>query len=233
MKIVVLTGAGISAESGLKTFRDSNGLWEGHRVEDVATPEAFARNPSLVQEFYNQRRRQLAEVEPNAAHAALARLEEHFGNDFLLVTQNVDDLHERAGSRHLLHLHGELLKKRCTACGVVSECRDDLQVSDRCAGCHKSGGMRPDIVWFGEMPYHLDSIQTRLEDADLFIAIGTSAVVHPAAAFFMTAALNGAHTIEMNLAGTDKSSLFHQLIEGPATETVPSMVERLIGGWCV
>jgi len=227
MKIVVLTGAGVSAESGLKTFRDSNGLWEGHKVEDVATPQAFGRNAKLVHDFYNQRRRQLAQVEPNAAHTALARLEEHFGNDFLLVTQNVDNLHERAGSRRLLHLHGELLKKRCEWCGVASECHVDLHVSDRCASCHRPGGMRPDIVWFGEMPYHLDEIQTALEEADLFIAIGTSAVVYPAATFFMTAALHGARTIEVNLTTTDKSPLFHQQIEGPASIMVPLLVDQL------
>ncbi|MEO5715107.1 MAG: NAD-dependent deacylase [Luteolibacter sp.] len=230
MKIVILTGAGISAESGLKTFRDGDGLWEGHRVEDVATPQAFGRNAKLVHDFYNQRRRQLAEVKPNAAHTALARLEEHFGHDFLIVTQNVDDLHERAGSQRLLHLHGELLKKRCEWCGVVSECHEDLQVSDRCTSCNRAGGMRPDIVWFGEMPYHLDEIQTALENADRFIAIGTSAVVYPAATFFMTAALGGAHTIEVNLAATDKSSLFHERMEGAATEVVPRLVEQLIGG---
>ncbi len=230
MKIVILTGAGISAESGLNTFRGSDGLWEGHRVEDVATPEAFDRDPHLVNDFYNTRRRQLADVKPNAAHHALARLEEHAGDNVLLVTQNVDDLHERGGSKNLLHLHGELLKKRCQHCGIVTPCHQDIHPEDLCSKCHRPGGMRPDIVWFGEMPFHLDEIGAALEEADLFIAIGTSALVYPAANFFDIAAAHGARTIEVNLASTARSSEFDERIEGPASRQVPRLVSRLTGG---
>lgn len=228
VKIVVLTGAGVSAESGLKTFRDNNGLWEGHRVEEVATPEAFARNAAMVHEFYNFRRQQLADVIPNAAHHALVRLEDHFGEDFLLITQNVDDLHERAGSRRLLHMHGELLKKRCERCGVVSDCREDLHVSDVCSSCGQDGGMRPHIVWFGELPLHLDEIQNALEQADVFVAIGTSAQVYPAAQFFAIAAQHGAFTIEVNLAETTRSEEFSERRVGPASEQVPLLVDELL-----
>jgi len=230
MKIVILTGAGISAESGLNTFRDSDGLWEGHRVEDVATPEAFERDPRLVNDFYNTRRTQLGTVKPNPAHQALARLEQFAGEGFLLVTQNVDDLHERGGSKNLLHLHGELLKKRCQHCGIVTPCHGDIHPEDTCANCHRSGGMRPDIVWFGEMPFHLDEIGKALGEADLFIAIGTSALVYPAANFFAIAAAHGARTVEVNLAATVRSSEFDELMQGPASEQVPRLVSRLTGG---
>ncbi|WP_338286126.1 NAD-dependent deacylase [Luteolibacter sp. LG18] len=230
MKIVILTGAGISAESGVKTFRDHNGLWEGHRIEDVATPEAFDRDPALVHDFYNKRRHQLAEVHPNAAHVALVELEAAFGNDFLLITQNVDDLHERAGSERVLHMHGELLKKRCQWCSEVTPCEPAavLDTADRCGQCGSTRGMRPDIVWFGEMPYHLDEIEIALRDADVFIAIGTSAVVYPAAQFFAMAAMHGATTIEINLAPTARSNEFDERLFGPATETVPKLVRDLI-----
>lgn len=229
MKIVVLTGAGISAESGLKTFRDSNGLWEGHRVEDVATPEAFGRNPRMVNDFYNMRRHQLGEVKPNDAHRALARLEEYAGDHFLLVTQNVDDLHERGGSKHLLHLHGELLKKRCVWCGIVTPCVNDIHPEDSCSKCGRAGGMRPDIVWFGEMPFFLDEIGMALEECDLFISIGTSSQVYPAANFFAIAASHGARTIEVNLAATARSDEFDEIMQGPASEQVPRLVARLTG----
>ncbi len=226
--VVVLTGAGISAESGLKTFRGADGLWEGHRVEEVATPEAFARNAALVHQFYNQRRRQLPEVAPNAAHAALARLEAEFGERFVLVTQNVDDLHERAGSRRVLHMHGELLKKRCQWCESVSECRTDLDPSDRCEACGRDFGMRPHIVWFGEMPFHLDEIEEALVSADVFAAIGTSSQVYPAAGFVHTAEACGAHTVEFNLQHTQLSPVFSESILGPAAETVPVWAEEVL-----
>ncbi|MFD0894417.1 NAD-dependent deacylase [Luteolibacter ambystomatis] len=230
MKVVILTGAGISAESGVKTFRDNHGLWEGHRVEDVATPEAFGRNSALVHDFYNQRRRQLSEVIPNAAHQALVELEKYLGNDFLLITQNVDDLHERAGSERVLHMHGELLKKRCVWCEVVTPCETttSLDSTDLCEACGRDLGMRPDIVWFGEMPYYLDRIEIALRDAEVFIAIGTSAVVYPAAQFFAMASMHGAKTIEVNLAATARSNEFDQRLFGPATETVPKLVAELI-----
>ena len=157
-RVFVLTGAGVSAESGLRTFRDSDGLWEGHRVEDVATPEAYSRNPKMVHEFYNMRRTQLLGVEPNAAHRALAQLEDHLGDHLTLVTQNVDDLHERGGSRDVWHMHGELLKKRCELCGRVSDCHGELSVFSKCSSCGHAGGLRPHIVWFGELPFLMDEI---------------------------------------------------------------------------
>ena len=225
--IVVLTGAGVSAESGLKTFRDDDGLWEGHRVEEVATPEAFKRNPELVHHFYNLRRNRLREVAPNPAHQALARLEEMLGDRFLLVTQNVDDLHERAGSRRLLHMHGELLKMRCGLCGVVSECSHDLAGSARCGSCGGVGGMRPHIVWFGEMPLYLEEIDRALRHAALFVAIGTSGHVYPAAGFIHTAQAAGARTLEFNLAETALTDAFDESVVGPAAETVPRWVEKV------
>ncbi|MEM1293836.1 MAG: Sir2 family NAD+-dependent deacetylase [Verrucomicrobiota bacterium] len=226
--IVILTGAGISAESGLKTFRDSNGLWEGHRPEEVATPEAFAANPDMVHRFYNQRRAQLSEVEPNAAHLALADLEKSLGDDFLLVTQNVDNLHERAGNTRVLHMHGELGKMRCALCSVTSPCTTDLATTDVCESCDRPGGLRPDIVWFGEMPYHLDRIYEALEAADLFIAIGTSGVVYPAAQFVSHARQHRARTVEINLEAAANSDIFDESILGPATEKVPIYVERVL-----
>lgn len=230
MKIVILTGAGISAESGVKTFRDNGGLWEGHRIEDVATMEAFESNPKLVHEFYNLRRRQLAEVSPNAAHVALAELEQHFGDDLLLIAQNVDDLHERAGSTRPLHMHGELLIKRCYWCADVQPCDHDLSSDDRCESCGAARGMRPHIVWFGEMPLEMDRIEQALIQADVFVAIGTSALVYPAAMFFSAASAHGAKTIEVNLAGTARSAEFDECLVGPATEKVPELVTRLIRG---
>src|SRR5690606_316342 len=223
MRIVVLTGAGVSAESGLRTFRDAGGLWEGHDVKEVATPEAFARDPDLVHRFYDARRRQLREVEPNAAHRALARLEHESGHDVLLVTQNVDDLHERAGSRDVLHMHGELLKARCLACGARVEWREDLLPRPPCPRCG-TPALRPDVVWFGEVPYHLDAIYDALWDCDVFAAVGTSGVVYPAAGFVRTARSAGARTIEMNLGASEAASAFDEVREGPATVTVPAWV---------
>lgn len=230
MKVVVLTGAGISAESGIRTLRDQNGLWEGCAVDQVATRIGFGRDPELVNRFYNQRRRQLPEVVPNAAHLALAELERSLGDDFLLVTQNIDDLHERAGSTRLIHMHGELLKKRCIWCNRLSSCTDDLSASDECEKCGREMGMRPDVVWFGEVPYGLERIHAALKGTEIFAAIGTSGVVEPASRFSAKARVYGARTIEINTADTAKSGDFDERLRGPASEIVPEWVEGLIGG---
>jgi NAD-dependent deacetylase len=229
--IVVLTGAGISAESGLATFRGAGGLWEGRRAEDVATPEAFARDPALVHRFYNQRRRQLHDpmIKPNAAHAALARLEALWPGNMLVVTQNVDDLHERAGSRHLLHMHGELRRVRCTGCGDERLWLGDLEVDTACPACGKAGGMRPAIVWFGEMPLGLDRIMAALQACDLFVAIGTSGHVYPAAGFVeLVRDMGRAHTIEINLEPSAVRSAFAERRAGPAGSIVPALVDELL-----
>ena len=211
-RIVILTGAGISAESGIRTFRDSNGLWENHDVQEVASPAGFARNPELVLRFYNQRRQQLLSdsVKENAAHKALARLEKEFSGELLLVTQNVDDLHERAGSQNLIHIHGELLKKRCIYSELASEVRTDLSVEDVCDCCSQAGTLRPHIVWFGEMPFGMERIQASLQECDLFISIGTSGAVYPAAGFVSVANQCGADTVTLNLEEADNGlSLIH------------------------
>lgn len=229
--IVILTGAGISAESGIRTFRDSNGLWEDHRVEDVASPEGYARDPKLVQNFYNIRRQQLlsGEVSENAAHVALARLEREHPGEVLLVTQNVDDLHERAGSKNMIHIHGQLLEKRCTRCGKVSEVRGDLSTDDICESCGHKGAVRPNIVWFGEMPFEMDRIEKELQKCDLFISIGTSGAVYPAAGFVGVANTVGAETIILNLEESDNGYTFSRGEYGPATEVVPKFVDELLG----
>ena len=219
MKILVLTGAGISAESGLSTFRDNNGLWENHRVEDVATPEAFTRNPDLVHKFYNLRRANLKNVKPNPAHFALAEAEKKF-NNFLLVTQNVDNLHERAGSRNLIHMHGELLGKKCTFCNKISRIDGKLCKELVCEFCGKAGGLRPDIVWFGEMPYEMDRIYQELLQCDLFVSIGTSGSVYPAAGFVEIANQAGARTVELNLEPGEQKSHFQESIYGKASDIV-------------
>lgn len=224
-RIVILTGAGISAESGVPTFRGPDGLWEGHRVEDVATPEAFGRDPILVQRFYDARRAALANVAPNAAHLALARLDAEWEGSLLLVTQNVDDLHERAGSMRLLHMHGELKSALCLSCGIRAGWDRQLIDGPACPECGVPGGLRPDIVWFGEMPYHMEEIADALESADLFVAIGTSGQVYPAAGFVDMARSAGARTIEINLEPT--SSLFDEHRTGPASELVPQLVAEL------
>jgi NAD-dependent deacetylase len=225
--IVILTGAGISAESGLRTFRAADGLWEDHRVEDVATPEAFVRDPQLVQRFYNERRQQLKNVQPNAAHHALARLEREWPGDVLVVTQNVDDLHDRAGSRNLIHMHGELLKARCLVCGHVCSWSDDILAESACPSCARIGRLRPHIVWFGEMPLELDRIGDALERCHLFAAIGTSGNVYPAAGFVSMVA-PGTHTLELNLDASMVSSVFTKCRQGRATELVPAWVEELL-----
>ncbi|WP_028969229.1 NAD-dependent deacylase [Sphingomonas sp. URHD0057] len=227
-RIVVLTGAGISAESGLATFRGEDGLWEGHRVEDVATPEAFGRDPALVHKFYNARRAQLAEVEPNAAHLALARLEAEWPGAFLLVTQNVDNLHERAGSKQLIHMHGENSKAWCIACDRRSPWSAPIGEDSPCPECRAVGALRPDIVWFGEMPYDMDRIEEALRDCDLFVSIGTSGAVYPAAGFVQTARYCGARTLEMNLEPSIGSIYFGESRIGRAGELVPAWVDELL-----
>jgi NAD-dependent deacetylase len=257
--IVVLTGAGISADSGLATFRGADGLWEGHRVEDVATPEAYARDPALVHQFYDARRARLSEVEPNAAHRALARLDAEWPGELLIVTQNVDDLHERAGANRLLHMHGELAKGWCLACGerfpwqgpmspstVRPEPVEGLHFSrdasegqpfdklrtngsvNACPSCQAVGQIRPDIVWFGEMPYEMERIEDALRGADLFVSIGTSGAVYPAAGFVQTARYCGAHCIEMNLEPSQGSIFFDESRMGRAAELVPAWVEEMV-----
>lgn len=229
MKVVVLTGAGISAESGVPTFRDSDGLWEGHDVMEVATPEGFAHNPTLVHRFYDLRRAHLARVHPNPAHLALARLERVIGDDLTVITQNVDDLHERAGSRRVLHMHGALRSALCLACGQRFEWEGDLGHAPPCPGC-SSASLRPDVVWFGEMPYRMDEALYALQQADLFVAVGTSAQVQPAAAFVHWAAEQGARTMEINLAATLSTHDFHESRQGPAGDLVPLWVDEFLAG---
>jgi len=226
--IVILTGAGISAESGLQTFRAADGLWEGHRVEDVATPEAFARNPALVHHFYDARRERLGEVVPNAAHVALARLDAEWPGELLIVTQNVDDLHERAGAKRLLHMHGELTSGWCLSCNARFGWSGAMGEAAQCPACETVGRVRPDIVWFGEMPYEMERIDAALMNADLFVSIGTSGAVYPAAGFVQTAAYCGAQTLEINLEPSQGSIFFDERRYGPAGEEVPKWVGELL-----
>jgi NAD-dependent deacetylase len=228
--IVILTGAGVSAESGVATFRGPDGLWEGHRVEDVATPEAFARHPALVHAFYDARRAKLDNVEPNAAHRALARLDAQWPGDLLLITQNVDDLHDRAGSKRLLHMHGELRKGWCLACDQRSAWSGAMGEAAVCPSCGRTGRVRPDIVWFGEMPYGMEQIDEALQRCDLFVSIGTSGAVYPAAGFVQTAGYCGAHCLEMNLEPSLGSIFFDESRMGPAAELVPAWVEDILRG---
>jgi NAD-dependent deacetylase len=228
--IVVLTGAGISAESGIQTFRTEDGLWENHRVEDVATPEGFAADPDLVQDFYNQRRKKLLseKVKPNAAHLALGHLEQKSGGKVTVITQNIDNLHERGGSKRVIHMHGELLKARCCTSGQVIEQQQDLHTGDLCQCCTKPSQLRPHIVWFGEMPLQMEEIYTAIADADLFISIGTSGVVYPAAGLVQEARLYGAHTIEINLEPSAVESQFAEKRYGKASIEVPKLVKELL-----
>jgi NAD-dependent deacetylase len=227
--IVVLTGAGISRESGLATFRDPDGIWAQVRIEDVATPEAFRRDPARVQAFYNARRAQLRDpaIQPNAAHLALAELERRWPAPFLLVTQNVDDLHDRAGSHRMVHMHGELAKARCGRCAAVHPWECDLSAATPCPACGRTGGLRPHVVWFGEMPLEMDRIAEALEGCGLFVSIGTSGAVYPAAGF--VAEVRGrARTVELNLEPSEGSYLFAEARHGPATELVPAFVAELL-----
>lgn len=229
-KIVILTGAGLSAESGLGTFRGPGGLWEEFDLEEVATPEGFARNPPRVHEFYNLRRGWLKQAEPNPAHIALARLEREHPAQVLTVTQNIDSLHERAGCRSLIHMHGELTSALCAECGESRAWEEDLSLQTPCPACGVTGCMRPDVVWFGEMPRQMERIAEALASCDLFIAIGTSGTVYPAAGFVAEAREAGAHTVELNLDPSDGASLFAEAHYGPASTVVPDYVERLLGG---
>ncbi|RBP53458.1 Sir2 family NAD+-dependent deacetylase [Arenicella xantha] len=228
--IVVLTGAGISAESGIKTFRASDGLWEEHRIEDVATPEGFARDPMLVHRFYNQRREPLLRgaIDPNPAHVALVQLEQKFNGDFLLVTQNIDNLHELAGSSGVRHMHGEILKMRCTVSGEIFACHTAISVDSVCACCQRAGSLRPHIVWFGEMPLYMDEIYSALASCDLFLSIGTSGNVYPAAGFVQAANQAGATTIEINLEASSVASEFDHAVYAKAGEALPNWVASFL-----
>ena len=227
MRTVVLTGAGISAESGVPTFRDADGLWEGHDPMAVATPEAFDHDPDLVQRFYDQRRAALARVEPNGAHRALARLEDVLEDDLLVVTQNIDDLHERAGSTRVHHLHGRLRSAWCAACDGRHPWTAPLVDRPACPSCGRLG-LRPDVVWFGEVPYGMDLVHEALFSCELFVSIGTSGMVYPAAAFVQYAAARDARTVELNLEASESSTDFEVSRRGPATELVPAWVEELL-----
>lgn len=227
-KIVILTGAGISAESGLGTFRDAGGLWARHRIEDVATPEGFGRNPALVHDFYNARRAQAAEAQPNAAHLALARLEAQHPGEVVVVTQNLDGLHEKAGSRAVIHMHGTLSGALCAACGHRWQSALETKPQDNCPRC-AGATTRPDVVWFGEIPYAMQGIEAHLAEADLFVSIGTSGQVYPAANFVEAAARVGAQTLEFNLAPSALASRFDACRFGLASETLPPWVNELLG----
>ena len=228
--IVILTGAGISAESGIQTFRAADGLWHSHRIEDVASPEGFKRNPDLVHQFYNDRRRQLlsTDIKENAAHLALAELEARYPGNLLVVTQNIDDLHERAGTKQIVHMHGELLKKICQSCGEVTSVTEDLTTDSVCHQCDRLSQLRPHIVWFGEIPMQIPRIEKALRECELFVSIGTSGNVYPAAGFVQLASSAGARTLELNLEASATNSLFDQSRLGPASTLVPAWVEELL-----
>ncbi|MFM2598391.1 Sir2 family NAD+-dependent deacetylase [Vibrio fortis] len=228
--IVILTGAGISAESGIQTFRAQDGLWENHKIEDVATPEGFQRDPDLVQAFYNKRRKglQSPDIEPNAAHKALGELEKRLDGKVTIITQNIDNLHERGGSDNVIHMHGELLKARCSESNQVIEHKGDILTGELCHCCQIPAQMRPHIVWFGEMPLRMGDIYSALEEADLFISIGTSGVVYPAAGFVHDAKMHGAHTIEINLEPSAVESEFVEKRYGKASIEVPKLVSELL-----
>ena len=225
--IVILTGAGVSAESGIDTFRAEGGLWEQHRVEDVATPEAFERDPELVLRFYDMRREAIQTKQPNPAHQALAKLDREWSGELLIVTQNVDDLHERAGANRILHMHGTHLNAWCTACDVRSPWRGTLIDRPACPACGEKA-LRPDVVWFGEMPYEMDRIFAALREADLFVSIGTSGAVYPAAGFVRNARDLGVKTLELNLEASQGSHWFDQSRHGPASVLVPQWVEEML-----
>jgi NAD-dependent deacetylase len=227
--IVVLTGAGISAESGLRTFRAADGLWEEHRVEDVASPEGFRRDPALVQRFYDERREGVRAASPNAAHLALGRLDAEWGGELLIVTQNIDDLHERGGARRVLHMHGEVFSAWCTQCDARHRWEQTLSDNPPCPACG-AHALRPDIVWFGEMPYRMGEIFRAIERADLFVSIGTSGAVYPAAGFVREARERGVQTLELNLERSEGSHWFGETRLGPASELVPAWVGEVLDG---
>lgn len=228
-RIVVLTGAGISAESGVPTFRGPDGLWHGRKIEDVATHEALRRDPWGVNAFFNQLRRFVADIKPNPAHLALKKLEDTIGEGLLVVTQNVDPLHDKAGSRNLIHMHGELQSVLCDLCGQRAPFFEDVVAGTPCPNCGQAGHMRPDIVLFNEMPYQMERIHEALMGCDLFIAVGTSGFVYPAAGFVDIARYAGAHTIEVNTQDTERSPAFHEKVTGPAGQTLPALIDRFIG----
>ncbi len=230
-RIVILTGAGISKESGLDTFRDPDGIWSQVRLEDVATPEAFERDPVRVHAFYNARRRGLlsGNIQPNAAHQALARLEADWPGEVLLVTQNIDNLHERGGTKNLIHMHGEILQACCRRCRKVSSWATDMDLDTVCPACGRAGDLRVNVVWFGEMPFDMDRIFSALEVCDLFVSVGTSGSVYPAAGFVQEVRSAGqAHTVELNLEPSDGHSLFAERHYGPASRIVPEFVDRML-----
>ncbi len=229
--ITILTGAGISQESGIKTFRDQNGLWENHAIEDVACPKAFKRNPELVHSFYNLRRNQLLEknISFNKAHKILAQIELEFKGQFTLITQNIDNLHEKAGSNNIIHMHGELLKKRCLSCEFITDVYTDLNQDSQCTNCNQQSNLRPHIVWFGEMPLEMDRIFANLQKTELFVSIGTSSQVYPAAQFVEIAKDNNAYTIELNLERTAMSDYYDLSLQGKATELCPKLYEIIFG----
>lgn len=228
-KIVILTGAGVSADSGISTFRDADGIWQKYDFKDVATPDGFRANPDLVHSFYNERRTSLHTYEPNAAHYALAKLEQNHTGEVLLVTQNVDDLHERAGSTNMIHMHGQLYEVKCMVCGTVANTKGGISRQSSCGRCGVTGAMRPNVVWFGEIPMFMETIYKALADCDLFVSIGTSGTVYPAAGFVQEVRSHGrADTIEINLEPSDGTSLFEEARHGPAVDLVPSFVEELL-----
>lgn len=227
-RIVILTGAGISAESGLSTFRDKDGLWAKYDLSAVATPQGFRKNPCQVLEFYNMRRAVVSRARPNDAHFALARLQRHYKGEVALITQNTDNLHEKAGSTRVTHIHGMITSALCSDCGNVWPAPTVMKESDPCPKCHRSS-TRPNVVWFGEIPYHLDKVEELLTAADLFVSIGTSGQVYPAAGFAEEAARYGAATLELNLEASSNSQVFDTRVFGLATETVPAWVDELLG----
>lgn len=227
-RVVILTGAGISAESGIATFRDSRGLWEKHRIEDVATPEAFENDPELVHRFYSLRRAQMQSVQSNPAHDALARFERTFPGTVTLITQNVDDLHERAGSENVLHMHGQLLQMRCSSTGQAQKWTCESSPRSVCNCCGLPGRLRPNVVWFGEVPFFLDEITSALSRCNLFVSIGTSGNVYPAAGFFQIARASGAHTVELNLEPSANAEAFDEGHYGPASKVVVDFFSRLL-----
>lgn len=228
-KILILTGAGMSAESGLGTFRDENGIWSQYNFEEVATPEGFATDPKRCLDFYNYRRDIHKNAEANAAHKALARLEAEYPGEVVIVTQNIDSLHELAGSHRVIHMHGQINKAKCNDCGAVyALSHGNIEVSSPCPSCKVVGSQRPNVVWFGEMPYHLEEIQREIDSCFLFISIGTSGSVYPAAGFVNMARKAGAHTVELNLEPSDGAVQFHEAHQGKATEIVPRYVDKLM-----